>query len=167
MMNDTIKVYTKDEIDLLLDNKQDTLKEGENITIVNNVISAKDEKYTLPVASYTSLGGVKAVVKTDKMISNVGVDENGVLWVEVGGQKGINEVQMKTPQSITYDTSTGASVDYQDALLKLDDDTTQKINAVIVIPITADDGLNITIDNNLIIIKSDTVTIDEIDALFA
>lgn len=37
--------------------------------------------YTLPVATETKLGGVKAIAKTDDMTQRVGVDENGMLWV--------------------------------------------------------------------------------------
>lgn len=50
--------------------------------------------YTLPIASYTVLGGVQPVAKTDAMTQSVGVDENGALWTPAasgggGGSGGI------------------------------------------------------------------------------
>jgi hypothetical protein len=41
-----------------------------------------ENTYTLPVASYYTLGGVKPVAKTSSMTSNVGVDANGRLYSE-------------------------------------------------------------------------------------
>ena len=38
--------------------------------------------YTLPTATSTTLGGVKPVAKTDAMMQDVGVDENGKLYTE-------------------------------------------------------------------------------------
>lgn len=40
--------------------------------------------YTLPVASKDTLGGVKAIPKTDEMTEPVGVDESGTLWYKPG-----------------------------------------------------------------------------------
>ena len=40
--------------------------------------------YTLPVASEDTLGGVKAIPKTDEMTEPVGVDESGTLWYKPG-----------------------------------------------------------------------------------
>lgn len=39
--------------------------------------------YELPVATDTTLGGVTAAAKTDEMTQEIGVDENGKLWVHV------------------------------------------------------------------------------------
>ena len=39
-------------------------------------------KYDLPVATNSVLGGVKAAVKSDAMIREVGIDADGKLWVE-------------------------------------------------------------------------------------
>lgn len=45
--------------------------------------------YTLPIASETTLGGVKPVAKTDEMTQSVGVDESGKLWTEpASGESG-------------------------------------------------------------------------------
>ena len=41
--------------------------------------------YTLPIASETTLGGVKPVTKTDAMTQAVGVDEAGALWTAPSG----------------------------------------------------------------------------------
>lgn len=43
------------------------------------------EPYTLPVASSTTLGGVKPVAKTSDMTQSVGVDTNGALYTVPGG----------------------------------------------------------------------------------
>lgn len=42
------------------------------------------DPYTLPVASSTTLGGVKPVAKTSDMTQNVGVDANGALYTAPG-----------------------------------------------------------------------------------
>ncbi len=49
-----------------------------------NSLTDKPESYNLPVASEESLGGVKAVPKTDEMTEQVGVDESGALWYKPG-----------------------------------------------------------------------------------
>ena len=41
--------------------------------------------YTLPIASPTTLGGVKPAAKTDEMTQAVGVDDAGGLWTKEGG----------------------------------------------------------------------------------
>lgn len=46
------------------------------------------DSYTLPIASETTLGGVKPVTKTDAMTQSVGVDEAGGLWTAPGGSGG-------------------------------------------------------------------------------
>ena len=43
------------------------------------------DPYTLPVASSTTLGGVKPVAKTSNMTQSVGVDANGALYTVPGG----------------------------------------------------------------------------------
>ena len=50
------------------------------------------ESYTLPVASSTTLGGVKPVAKTSAMTANVGVDENGALFAEGGEAGGLEQI---------------------------------------------------------------------------
>ena len=49
-----------------------------------NSLTDKPEAYELPVASEESLGGVKAIPKTDEMTAQVGVDETGALWYKPG-----------------------------------------------------------------------------------
>ena len=46
------------------------------------------EEYTLPVASSTTLGGVKPIAKTSAMTQYVGVDANGVLYTLPGSGSG-------------------------------------------------------------------------------
>lgn len=67
--------------------KQDTLTAGSNITIENGVISASGSSYTLPVADYNTLGGVKAK-KTDydKEYGVVYIDSDARLRVPIASQ---------------------------------------------------------------------------------
>ena len=48
-------------------------------------IGGNGSSYTLPVATETTLGGVKPVTKTDAMTQAVGADEAGALWTAAGG----------------------------------------------------------------------------------
>lgn len=43
-------------------------------------------EYSLPIASSTTLGGVRPTAKTSAMTQAVGVDANGALWTEPSGQ---------------------------------------------------------------------------------
>lgn len=52
------------------------------------------DPYVLPVASPTTLGGVKPVAKTEGMTQDVGVDEEGKLYVP--GGSGISKIYTKT-----------------------------------------------------------------------
>lgn len=55
-------------------------------------IGGNGSSYTLPIASETTLGGVKPVAKTDAMTQSVGVDEAGGLWAkEASGGGGGNQ----------------------------------------------------------------------------
>ena len=51
-------------------------------------LSNKPTPYTLPVATNTTLGGVKPITKTDSMTQSVGVDENGRLYTSPGSGGG-------------------------------------------------------------------------------
>ena len=67
--------------------KQDTLTAGNNITIKNGVISATGSSYTLPVADYDTLGGVKAKqTDSDKKYGIVYIDSNARLKVPIAKQ---------------------------------------------------------------------------------
>ena len=48
-------------------------------------IGGNGSSYALPVATDTTLVGVKPVTKTDEMTQAVGVDEAGALWTAAGG----------------------------------------------------------------------------------
>lgn len=48
-------------------------------------------EYTLPVASSTTLGGVKPVTKTDDMTQDIGVDADGKLWTQPSGLPAVTE----------------------------------------------------------------------------
>lgn len=47
-----------------------------------------DHAYVLPIATESTLGGVKAIEKTESMNQQVGVDDNGFLWVEASTNTG-------------------------------------------------------------------------------
>lgn len=51
-------------------------------------IGGNGSSYTLPIASETTLGGVKPVTKTDAMTQSVGVDEAGALFTKPGESGG-------------------------------------------------------------------------------
>lgn len=56
---------------------------------------------TIPVATSTKVGGVKAVPKTEAMTKEVGVDENGKLYVEPSQGGGVAETGSGTLSSTT------------------------------------------------------------------
>ena len=51
-------------------------------------IGGNGSSYTLPIATETTLGGVKPVTKTDTMTQAVGVDAGGALWTAPGSGEG-------------------------------------------------------------------------------
>lgn len=53
--------------------------DGGTVTFTNE----GDKTYTLPVATSTTLGGVKPVAKTSAMTQSVGVDSSGALWANI------------------------------------------------------------------------------------
>lgn len=55
---------------------------------VQNAVQGAGGSYTLPVASSTTLGGVKPVTKTSSMTQEVGVDASGALYTEPGSGGG-------------------------------------------------------------------------------
>lgn len=55
---------------------------------VQNAVQGAGGGYTLPVASSTTLGGVKPVAKTASMTQEVGVDASGALYTEPGSGGG-------------------------------------------------------------------------------
>ena len=74
-------------VDEKVSTKQDTLTAGSNITIENGVISASGGSYTLPVADYDTLGGVKAKqTESDKNYGVVYIDSEARLRVPIAKQ---------------------------------------------------------------------------------
>lgn len=71
-----------------------TASNGTNTTqiattaFVQNAVQGAGGSYTLPVASSTTLGGVKPVTKTASMTQEVGVDASGALYTEPGSGGG-------------------------------------------------------------------------------
>ena len=80
--------------------KQDTLTAGNNITIVNGVISASGSSYTLPVADYDILGGVKAKqTDSDKKYGIVYIDSDARLRVPIARQGASRNAGIVLPNS--------------------------------------------------------------------
>ena len=75
-----------------------TASNGTNTTqiattaFVQNAVQGAGGSYTLPVASSTTLGGVKPVAKTASMTQEVGVDASGALYTEPGSGGGVKSV---------------------------------------------------------------------------
>ena len=82
LIDDTVivsnKTWSSFKINEDLNNKQDKLIAGDNITIENNVISAAGGQYELPIATRNTLGGV--------IIGNgVNITDAGVLSCDIAG----------------------------------------------------------------------------------
>lgn len=64
-------------------------------------------EYTLPIATPTTLGGVKPIAKTDEMTQEVGVDELGGLFTKDGGSSGESSTfELTTLEEGTVPTGT-------------------------------------------------------------
>ena len=75
-------------------------------------IGGNGSSYTLPIASETTLGGVKPVTKTDTMTQAVGVDAGGALWTVPGSGEGGGT----TPELVYSHTCDGTYVSVADNL---------------------------------------------------
>lgn len=75
--------------------------------------------YTLPVASSTTLGGVKPVSKTNEMTQSVGVDSQGLLYTIPGGGTSADEIFIctftKVGDTYTCDKTTEEIVQAKEA----------------------------------------------------
>lgn len=68
-----------------------------------NSIADDENEYTLPIATSETLGGVKAPAATDDMTQQVGVKEDGTMWVPPGG--GGEEVVILLDVTLEEETS--------------------------------------------------------------
>ena len=76
-------------------------------------IGGNGSSYTLPIASETTLGGVKPVTKTDTMTQAVGVDAGGALWTAPGGDDaGSNQYKLIAYHETTDEDVTGTWVEW-------------------------------------------------------
>lgn len=123
--------YTKEEVDVQLEEKQDKLTQGENITIQDNVISAKDTTYTggdnvsissenvisVDLDNYVTQSALDSVLDTkqDKLTAGDNVDiTNNVVSVD------LSEYATKT-EVTTLETTLRELIDTkQDKLTKQD-----------------------------------------------
>ena len=85
------------------------------------------QKYTLPIASSTKLGGVQPAAKTDAMTQAVGVDDAGALWTVPGGGSADSDWKLirkiTVPDDPSSDTSGVAWTVSNDAVKSIDFDT--------------------------------------------
>lgn len=73
-------------------------------------IGGNGSSYTLPIATETTLGGVKPVTKTETMTQAVGVDAGGALWTAPGSGEGGGT----TPELVYSHTCDGTYVSVTD-----------------------------------------------------
>lgn len=79
-------------------------------------IGGNGSSYTLPIATETTLGGVKPVTKTETMTQAVGVDAGGALWTMAGSGGGSEEAGYKDAVNlldVTLDDTTGGLKYYE------------------------------------------------------
>ena len=69
---------------------------------VQNAVQGAGWSYTLPVASSTTLGGVKPVAKTASMTQEVGVDASGALYTEPGSGGGGTVTETDIENALGY-----------------------------------------------------------------
>lgn len=85
-----------------------TATKGTNTTqiattaFVQDAVQGAGGSYTLPVASSTTLGGVKPVTKTSAMTQQVGVDANGALYTEPGSGGGGTVTKADIEKALGY-----------------------------------------------------------------
>ena len=85
-----------------------TASNGTNTTqiattaFVQNAVQGAGGSYTLPVASSTTLGGVKPVAKTASMTQEVGVDASGALYTEPGSGGGGTVTETDIENALGY-----------------------------------------------------------------
>lgn len=85
-----------------------TATKGTNTTqiattaFVQDAVQGAGGSYTLPVASSTTLGGVKPVTKTSAMTQQVGVDANGALYTEPGSGGGGTVTEADIEKALGY-----------------------------------------------------------------
>lgn len=82
-------------------------------TAVNVTVEGGGSEYTLPVATETTLGGVKAPAATEETTQQVHVKDDGTMWVPPGGSSGTWELldtidfSLEENQNNTYRSYTG------------------------------------------------------------
>ena len=69
---------------------------------VQNAVQGAGSSYILPVASSTTLGGVKPVAKTASMTQEVGVDASGALYTEPGSGGGGTVTESDIENALGY-----------------------------------------------------------------
>lgn len=80
--------------------------DGSVAKTINIPTGSGGSEYTLPVATSTTLGGVKPVSKTSEMSQDVGVDENGKLYT-VPGNDGLSVSYDEETQTLKFTSSSG------------------------------------------------------------
>ena len=119
-ISNAVKQITLTDLVTIIKNKISSLKNPNKLKFTGAVTNEYDgskevtinipensgESYTLPVATSTTLGGVKPVSKTSEMSQDVGVDSNGKLYTKPGSG-GSSEVEANIPrQEMTSSNTT-------------------------------------------------------------
>ena len=78
---DDLGAIADEDVDKYVPTVGAVLKALENVTF--------DGITSIPVATATSIGGVKAVAKTDEMTQEIGIDEDGKLWAKIPDMTGV------------------------------------------------------------------------------
>ena len=120
-ISNAVKQITLTDLVTIIKNKIGSLKNPNKLKFTGAVTNEYDgskevtinipensgESYTLPVATSTTLGGVKPVSKTSEMSQDVGVDSNGKLYTISSGS---GEVVANVPRQEMQNTDTNITL---------------------------------------------------------
>ena len=127
-----------------------TASNGTNTTqiattaFVQNAVQGAGGSYTLPVASSTTLGGVKPVAKTASMTQEVGVDASGALYTEPGSGGGGTVTEADIENALGYKPIGAADVP-----VKKVNGATGEVKSTFYVTITSAEDESISADKTL------------------
>ena len=127
-----------------------TASNGTNTTqiattaFVQNAVQGAGGSYTLPVASSTTLGGVKPVAKTASITQEVGVDASGALYTEPGSGGGGTVTESDIENALGYKPIGAADVP-----VKKVNGATGEVKSTFYVTITIAEDESISADKTL------------------
>ena len=127
-----------------------TASNGTNTTqiattaFVQNAVQGAGSSYTLPVASSTTLGGVKPVTKTASMTQEVGVDASGALYTEPGSGGGGTVTEADIENALGY-----KPIGADDVPVKKVNGATGEVKSTFYVTITIAEDESISADKTL------------------